>query len=229
MIKLGSSIKPKLVLLDVYETMLDMGDVERRVNDLMNSRRGYLVWHELFMQYCFVDNCTVQFHDFSSIAGATLRMASQALGREISEADVGRLLDAMKHLPVREGVQDGLSGLHDLGYRVAALTNAPERIVMERMDRTGLISYFEEVLCAEQVQKYKPAVDVYKWAARKLGLEPPEILLISAHGWDIAGAENAGLRTAYMRQGKQILYPLAPKPDFTCKSLPDLVDQLAKP
>ncbi len=222
----AAPVPPKLILFDVYETILNMGEIERRVNNLLSSKRGYTLWFELFMQYTFVDNSTIQFHNFSSIAEATLRMASQMFDREIDVHHINEILNAMKHLPIHEGVQEGLSDLHDQNYRIAALTNSPENIVRDRMERTGLISYFEKVLSAEHVRKFKPALEVYTWAAEKLELPASEILLVSAHGWDIAGAENAGMQTAYIRQNKQMLYPLAPKPEFTCKNLRDLSDQL---
>jgi 2-haloacid dehalogenase len=223
----GKNLKrPALILLDVYETMLDMSEIERRVNNLMSSKRGYLIWFEQFMQYCFVDNCTVQFNDFSSIAKATMQMTGKMLGRTIAEEDIDYILEHLKHLPLQDGTQEGLSLLHEQGFRIAALTNSPEETVRERMERTGLISYFEKVLSAENVKKYKPCKEVYEWAAAMLELELSDILLVSAHGWDIAGAANIGMQTAYLKQSRQMLYPLAPQPTFTCKNLPDFARQV---
>lgn len=218
--------KPKVILFDVYETLLDMSEVEKRVNTLMDSKRGYTVWFELFMEYCFVDNCTVQFNDFTSIAKATMIMASQKFRVSIADDDFEAVLELLKHLPVHDGVQEGLSALSDENFRIAALTNSPEATVRQRMERTGLISYFEYVLSAEHVQKYKPSVEVYNWASRKVSAMPEEIMMVSAHGWDIAGAANAGMKTAYIRQRKQMLYPLAPKPDFVVDNLPQLAQLL---
>ncbi|OQP50269.1 haloacid dehalogenase type II [Niastella populi] len=218
--------RPAVVLLDVYETLLDMTVIEKRVNQILDNKRGYFIWFELFMQYCFVDNSIVQFNDFASIAYATMQMAGRTLGEEIDEHDINEVLELLKHLPVHEGVQEGLSQLNDAGFRIAALTNSPERTVTERMERTGLISYFEKVMSAEHVRKYKPSLEVYEWAIAKLNVQPGEVLLVSAHGWDLAGAVNAGMQTAYLKQPKQMLYPLAPKPDYICTSITDLAGQL---
>jgi 2-haloacid dehalogenase len=219
-------VKPSVILLDVYETLLDMSDVEVKVNHLTDSIRGYTLWFELFMQYCFVDNCTGQFNDFASIARATLQMTAKKLGTSINDDDVDELLEMLKHLPVHDGVQEGLSLLSNGGYRIAALTNSPQKIVLNRMERTGLISYFETVLSSEQIKKYKPCTEVYEWAGKELEVSSKGMLLVSAHEWDIAGGANAGMQTVYMKKGKQVLYPLAPKPDFICKNLSDLPDQL---
>jgi 2-haloacid dehalogenase len=219
-------IKPTLILLDVYETLLDTGEMQRRVNHLLDSKRGYTIWFELFMEYCFVDNCTAQFNDFNSIANATMHMAARSLGNAVDENEVQNILALLKHLPLHEGVEEGLSVLSDHGFRIAALTNSPEVTIRERMELTGLISYFEMVLSAEHVKKYKPCIEVYEWAAKQLGIEASEILLVSAHGWDIAGASNAGMQTAYLKQSNQMFYPLAPKPIYTIKNLADLASQM---
>ncbi|MGN6616327.1 MAG: haloacid dehalogenase type II [Ilyomonas sp.] len=219
--------KNTVILLDVYETLLDMSDVERKVNNLMDSKRGYHYWFEIFMQYSFVDNCTNQFHDFGSIAKATLKIAAHNFGKVISEAEATAVLDLLKQLPVHEEIQQGLSKLNDEGYRIAALTNSPERIVCDRMERTGLISYFELVISAEEIKKYKPCIEAYQLAAKKLKVSENEILVASSHSWDIMGAANAGMKTAFIKRNDEMLYPLAPQPDYVCKNLPDLALQLS--
>jgi 2-haloacid dehalogenase len=218
--------KPKVIVLDVYETMLDMSGMERRVNQLTDSKRGYVIWFELIMQNCFADNSLDAFHDFLSIAKASLQMTGLKLGRTISDTEADELLEVLKHLPVKEEVQPALSRLNDSGYDIIALTNAPENVVCERMERTGLISYFDQVLSAEAVRKYKPEKKVYHWAADKLSMSTSEMLMASAHGWDVAGAANAGMKTAFLNNDKQTVYPFTLKPDLVCKNLTGLVDQL---
>lgn len=224
----NKAAKPKLILLDVYETLLDMSLVEKKVNQLLNNKKGYTIWFDLFMQYCFVDNCIEQFNNFSSIASATMQMAAQTMAADVQEDDIQGVLELLKHLPVHEGVQAGLSGLIDQGFEIAALTNSSERTVTERMVNTGLISYFKKVMSAEHVGKYKPDLKVYNWAVKEMETSPHETLLVSAHGWDIAGAANAGMQTAYLKQSKQMLYPLSPQPGYSCTGLTDLAFQLSQ-
>jgi 2-haloacid dehalogenase len=221
-----SVAKPQVLILDVYETLLDMSDVERKVNNIFDSSKGYTLWFELFMQYCFVDNCIQQFHSFADIARASMEMIAQKLGRTIQGGEIESVMELLKHLPVHENVQEGLSLLNDRGFRIAALTNSPQNTVCERMERTGLISYFETVLSAEQVKRYKPSLEVYEWAAKKLSVAPGEAMLVSAHGWDIAGAAGAEMQTAFIQRGKQMLYRLSPQPNLVCKNLMELALQL---
>src|SRR5438309_5970772 len=104
-----STTKPQIIVLDVYETILDMSEIKRKVNNLLDSRKGYALWFELFMQYCFADNATAQFNDFISIAKATMQMTAHKLDRNIDDDDIDSVLELLKYLPVQEGVQEGLS------------------------------------------------------------------------------------------------------------------------
>lgn len=221
------SLKPKVIMLDVYDTLLDMAMVERKVNDLMDNKRGYRVWFELLMQYCFVDNCTVQFNSFAAIAGATLQMAAKLFNRSVDDYDIRNTMDLLGHLPLQDGVQQGFSRLYDEGHLLVALTNAPRDLVMERMERTGLVSYFEKILSAEAVRKYKPCKEVYEWAAGQLNVKCEAVLFVSAHGWDIAGAVNAGMKTAYLKRPDEMLYPLAPPPTMMVANLEELAQNFS--
>jgi len=220
------AMKPSVILFDVYETLLDMSDVKKKVNATLNNKLAYTIWFELIMEYCFVDNSTGNFHDFESIVAATLQMTAARLGVKLEAEIVDDVLRLLQQLPVKEEVQEGLSRLHDLDFRIAALTNVSERTVLARMEPSGLVSYFEGVFSAEKVKKYKPAREVYLWTANKLEVEPSQILLVTAHGWDLAGAAGAGLLTAWLHQGDELLYPLAPAPLLTVTSLNDLAFQL---
>jgi 2-haloacid dehalogenase len=220
-------VKPKYIFFDVYDTLLNMNEVEKKMNNLLDSRRGYTIWFNLFMEYCFVDTCITQFNSFTAIARATMQMAGKLLSQDINDAEIESVLELLKHLPLHDDVQDALSKLNDDGYKIAALTNSTEKIVTERMQRTGLVSYFTNVMSAERVKKYKPDLKVYQWAAEQVNTEPADILMVSVHGWDIAGASNAGMRTAYIKRTERMHYPLAPAPDYTCKNLLELTEKLS--
>lgn len=217
--------RPKLILFDVYETLLDMTDVQHKVNSLLNSSKGYKLWFELLMQYCFVANTTNQFQPFADITNATMTLAANMLGVQLSEDRQEEVLWLLKHLPLRADVQEGLSLLSDAGYELAALTNSPAATVSERMEPTGLISYFQFVMSAEELKMYKPATRVYEKALQKAGYQANEALMVSSHSWDLMGAHAAGMKTAYIGKPK-LFFSLAPKPTYSTHSVLDLASQL---
>ena len=212
--------KPALLLFDVYETLLSMDLVEKRVNHLLDSKRGYIIWFNLLMQHCFIESLTGVYHSFNEMAKVSLELSHQLLGQNRGRDDeFQQIIELMKHLPVQENVQEGLSMIYDRGYRVAALTNSPAAIVRNRMELTGLISYFEKVLSAEQLMKCKPAPEVYQWAAGMLGVDSSEVMVVSSHGWDIAGAKSSGMMTAKIGRSGLVRYPLSAVADIECSDM----------
>ena len=59
----------------------------------------------------------------------------------------------------------------------------------------GLDKYFRTVVTADDVQRRKPAPDVYLEAARRLGAEPAQSVAIEDSGPGIASATAAGMKT----------------------------------
>jgi 2-haloacid dehalogenase len=79
-------------------------------------------------------------------------------------------------------VAPALERLRDAKYRLATLTNSSNAAVAEQMKSAGLDGLFEARLSVEDVGLYKPHAHVYRWAARRVGADPSECLLVAAHG-----------------------------------------------
>ena len=216
-----------LLLFDVYGTLLDMSDVKRKVNKLLDSKRGYILWSETLMHYCMVENATAR-NNFTDIARAAMKMTCKSLEVEFTNDGFEEIFELFKHLPLQEGAKEGLSQLKDKNFRFIARTNFPASTVIERMERTGLISYFEKIITAEETRKYKPDAEAYNFATKYAGIENHRSIMITSHGWDICGAMFAGLQSAYIEKGGEILYPLSPKAQYSAKDLSVLARQLTK-
>ena len=211
--------KLTVIVFDVNETLLDMTDVKKKVNNALGSKSGFKLWFTQLLQYSLVDTVTGSYHDFGAIAGATLEMTALALEMELKEEDKKEILAAMKSLPPYDDVKEGLQLLKDAGFRLVTLTNSAKDTLQQQLKHAGLANFFETTLSVDEFKLYKPHVAVYKKAAEQLGVSPTEALLVAAHGWDIAGAAAAGLQVAFIERKGQSLYPLAPKPQYIGKDL----------
>jgi len=49
-------MKPSVIIFDVNETLLDMSPLQKKVNTLLGSKRGFRIWFGLLLQYSLVDN-----------------------------------------------------------------------------------------------------------------------------------------------------------------------------
>lgn len=213
------NIKPSVIIFDVNETLLDMSPLKKKINSLLNSSKGFRIWFGMLLQYSLVDNCTGSYHDFLSIANATLDMTAKALKTDVDENEKKAALATIKELPAYPDVPKGLQLLKENGFRLITLTNSPSATLTGQLQYAKLTEYFEATLSIDSIKKYKPAAKTYQWAAEQLSVNVTGAMLIAAHGWDIAGALQAGMQAAFIEREGQSLYPLAAKPLFIGKNL----------
>ena len=173
-----------------------------------------------------MDTLTGQFHDFKQIGAAVLSMTEEFFGQSLPVEKKQTLLQTMVHVEPHPDVEQGLSILKEAEFRLFTLTNSPDETLKKQMEATGLGHFFEATWTVNAVKRYKPHPDTYGMALSKLNLSPDQTMLIAAHGWDIAGAAHAGMKTAFIQRKGQALYPLSPPPDLTGKTLIDLAHQL---
>ncbi len=83
---------------------------------------------------------------------------------------------------------------HDL--KLAILSDFPPE---QKGDLWGFLPYFDVVLGSEVCGALKPSIYTFGTLAQKLNLEPHEILYVgNSIRSDIKGANNAGMKTAYI-------------------------------
>lgn len=214
----SNNTKP-IIVFDVNETLLDMAPLKNNINTLLEEPQAFRIWFGMVLHYSLVENCTDQYHDFSTIAGAVLKMTAASLNKTVSDEDMKKALSAIKSLKAYPDVEKGLTLLKENGFRLATLTNSPEYALKEQLTNSNLTDHFELALSIDAIKKYKPTAETYVWAAEKLGVKPEEMIMIAAHGWDLAGAANAGLATGFISREGQSLYTLSKEPDYEAKDI----------
>lgn len=220
---------PKVILFDVNETLLDLTALKESVGKALGGRQELLpLWFTTMLQYSLVTTVADRYSDFGDIGAACLRMVAQNHGVALGEDAAKRAVAPIRSLPPHPDVAPALERLRDTKYRLVTLTNSSNAAVAEQMKNSGLGAFFEGRLSVEDVGLYKPHAHVYRWAARRVGVDVSECLLVAAHGWDVAGAAWAGMRTAFVARPGQQTFPLAPAPDLSIPTLKELSDQLAK-
>jgi len=215
-----------VIVFDVNETLLDMSVLKNKINSLLCSSNGFRIWFGMLLHYSLVDNCTNNYHDFTAIANATFDMAAKALKIDVDEKEKKAALATIKGLPAYSDVPKGLQLLKEKGFRLATLTNSPEATLSAQLQYAKLTEYFEATLSIDAIKKYKPAVETYTWATKQLSINVSDAIMVAAHGWDIAGALQAGMQAAFIERDGQSLYPLAPGPQFIGKNLMEVANSI---
>jgi 2-haloacid dehalogenase len=150
-------------------------------------------------------------------------------GETLSDDDKRRLLGVWARMKPWNDSVPGLAALRT-DFVIATLTNASTASMVEIVKRNALP--FDAVLTGEMVHTFKPNPRVYQLGCDYLGFAPGEIMLVSAHKWDLMAAKHSGLLTAFVPRpyesgpATKVDTSFEPYIDITAADLPHLASLL---
>jgi HAD superfamily hydrolase (TIGR01509 family) len=113
---------------------------------------------------------------------------------DINRGVVERMLEAYRHeLPLLPGAEEAVrraAAAFPLG-----LASSSNRMIFEEvLELAGLAECFSATVSSEEVERGKPAPDVYLEAARRLGVAPERCAAVEDSHAGIRSAKSAGMR-----------------------------------
>ncbi len=132
------------------------------------------------------------------------------LGRPVPEAFVERFEDRLlaiypEKLQVIDGVPALLDQLQDAGIGMAIATGGSLRRMGETLRVSGLDRWFQgRAFSADQVAQGKPAPDLFLLAARELGVDPKDCVILEDSPHGVTGALRAGARAVGFTGGSHL-------------------------
>lgn len=217
--------RPALVF-DLNGTLLDTGLLRPHFERMFGDGQILEQWFSQVLLYSQSLTLARDFIEFGEIARGVLRMLASARGTTVQRRDIDELAKAMQSLPPFADVPEALLRLQSAGFRLVVLTNSATSSLNKQVQHAGIAGFFEEVISVDEVGKYKPALDTYRWVADELDLRTHELLMIAAHPWDLIGARNTGCRVAFLHRSGTAWIPITEPPDFTAPDLGNLTSQL---
>lgn len=97
-------------------------------------------------------------------------------------------------VPVKEGALALLTYLRDHGYKVAMATSTPYATVMEHLENTDMMQYFDAIVTGDMVQRGKPDPEIYLLAAERLGVDPVACVGVEDSPNGVRSIHSAGMR-----------------------------------
>lgn len=215
------------ILFDVNETLLDTHSLDPYFSRLFGDASVRERWFRQLENLWLTTTVINQYHDFEKLVEAALLMVTGSNNILPSVPDRTGLSKYLEKMCPYADVLPNLDKLTDTGFRLAVLTNGTRKSLESQIHHARLDGYFELLLSADEVRRYKPAPETYDFACQRLAVNPGSVLLVTCHAWDIAGGHATGLKTAFIRRDRKILNPLSPKPDFQFDDLSSLVTAMS--
>ena len=152
------------------------------------------VFHDI-PEYRFSRNSTIDRDTFRS---AIRRVLSQRAGEERADRALAAFDAHMAALPpVDPDMRTLLEQLRAARrVKLGLLSNGPRGYTARVRDQ-GVTAFFDDAFVTGDVGLQKPDVDVFHFAARRLGVEAGACLMIDGQARNIEGAKAAGLHTPF--------------------------------
>lgn len=210
------------IAFDAFGTLFGLAGLKPRLEARLGDRAGAVFegFTARLVPYTWHLTASGAHRPLPEVAASALFAAAREAGAELDGRGAEELAGGLTELPPYPDAAAGLERLADRS--LAVLSNGTIEGVTALVEGAGLRERFDHLLAAELVERFKPAPAVYALCARAFRAEAGETVLVSAHEWDVAGAQAAGLRGAFVaRRGPPTSF-LGHEPDIVVDGLADL-------
>jgi 2-haloacid dehalogenase len=219
----AASRRPRVVLLDVFETMLQVDALRTRFVDVGRPEHEW----ELFFTRTLRDGMALTLagavRPFGEVARAALRTTVR---HTLSEQALDHVLGGFRVLPPHRDVEPALVALARARIPVYAFTHGTAAVACDALDGAGLRTYLRGVLSSESIHAFKPPARVYHWACQQVDAPPDRVALVAAHSWDVHGAVRAGLVGGLATRLEGAVPAVVARPHVAAERLDVVVDRL---
>ena len=205
----------KLVIFDVdgllLNTELVLGEAWKVIADKYNEP-GFYDLHKYAVGISGKESEDLIQNNLTDVENPLeLLQSARMYGRKL-------LKDNIKVMP---GAFELLDYLKARNFSLAVATTTPRNLTMERLKQTGLIDYFQVIVCGDEVKRRKPDPEIYTTVLMKTGYSADEAIVFEDTGYGITAAFNANIRP--------VMVPSLRQPNDDEKAMCfDIIDNLSK-
>jgi 2-haloacid dehalogenase len=220
-------VKPKSLVFDVNETLLDLSPLKLDFELVFGSSDPMGEWFARLLHGSLVANHLDDYRAFGVIGVEALQLVAKRRRVDLDGVTATRIVSQLASLPAHRDVAPALERLVDAGFGVAVLTNGSTETANAQIENAGLTAFIQRVISVEEVGRFKPDPATYRHAAQVMDVSVSESMLVAAHDWDVTGAMKAGAQGAYVQRSGSFWSLPTPMPSVVGKDLEEIADQLA--
>lgn len=212
---------------DMYGTLCDTSSVTDRLGEVLDVTADLVaavdrLWRRKQLQYSYHRGQMEAYVPFRAVTADALDYALAFYEIEVDEDERERILAAYDHLAPLPGAEEALDRFGQTGYTQVILSNGNPEMLETLAESAGLLDRLDGIVSAHEVETFKPGPGVYRNAADRLDRDIGDCRLVSSNAWDIAGASNAGMATAWINRNREPPERLDERADVEVRTLDEL-------
>ena len=211
------------LVFDAYGTLFDVHSVQVRVEAFWPGKGAQLsqLWRAKQLEYTWQRSLMGRYAPFSVVTREALEYACASLGLAAGPREKDALMAEYLNLAPYPDVSSTLAKLKD--RRLAILTNGSPDMIGPLVKNNRMEKSFDAVLSVDQLERYKPAPEVYELAVKKLQLRKEDIGFVSSNCWDALGAKSFGFQVYWINRAKAPVDRLGFQPDQIVAGLNEIL------
>jgi HAD superfamily hydrolase (TIGR01509 family) len=186
--------QPRAVILDMDGLMLD---TERPIIDLwVKAGRscGWEIRRESVIQVIGINRAS-SFAVFRNEYGADFPYDEIHTGMQRLMMEAW----ASEGIRCRPGLIDLLDCLAEQKIPFAVATSTDRKTARWKLERAGILGLFSLLICGDEIERGKPAPDIFLAAARGLGAAPADCVGFEDSAPGLMGLQAAGIRSVFVK------------------------------
>ena len=129
-------------------------------------------------------------------------------------------------VPCKPGLKELLATLEEKGIPRVVASSSPRNMIEQNLQTTGTARYFHDVVCGADVQRSKPAPDIFLEAARRLGLDCRDCVVLEDSFNGVRDGRAGGALTVKVPDLAQPDEEIRQLYDYCCHDLFEVRDLL---
>lgn len=220
---------PSVIVFDVNETLSDMSPMKARFVEIGAPAYLARVWFAALLRDGFALAAAGSSAKFAVIGAGILREVLRDVPvNQVLDDAVRHVMEGLAELNLHPDIAQGIRSLKRAGFRLVTFSNGAAQVAETLLTRAKIRDHFDVLLTVEDAPAWKPARAAYDYAADTCGVRQADMLLVAVHPWDIHGAAQAGLRSAWLNRNGALYPSYFAAPDYTSDSLSKLAIQLGR-
>lgn len=193
------------VIFDMDGVIIDSEPLHDKKNQVLYKELGIEVPLEL--QYSFTGTSHIRkWTTLKKMFGLSQDIDELiAMDRDMGYEYTKRNIGFMKPI---DGIKSLIEDLRMNDIKLAVASSSPMDMIQMVLSSFKLESYFDKLVTADYVKKSKPEPDIFLYAAKQLGTDPADCIVIEDSGNGVRAAKKAGMKCIGYRNinsGKQDL------------------------
>ena len=213
-------MSPQALVFDAYGTLYDVHAVIGRCEAFWPGKGAALsqLWRAKQLEYTWQRSLMRRYAPFSQVTDDALQFACASLGLALDGGKTEALRQEYRTLDAYPEVAQALAGFRT---KKAILSNGSPDMLDPLVRHSGL--QFDAVLSVDECRVFKPAPEVYRLAADRLGVAKEAIGFVSSNCWDALGAKSFGFRVYWINRSGAPVDRLGFRPDAIVAGLHEVL------